>query len=193
MSIAYYNRFALNYIEDTKDLDMSLLYNFFERYLKPDDTVLDLGFGSGRDSLYFSRKYQVYSLDPVKEFVDNAKKLGLKNVYQMKAEDLSYDHLFEGIWACASLLHVSSKSLQDVFKKCSKALKPKGVMYVSFKYGNFEGFRNDRYFLDLNEDTIGEYLVETGLIINEISITNDVRAERHNEKWLNLILLKSDC
>ena len=64
-------------------------------------------------------------------------------------------------------------------------------MYVSFKYGNFEGIRNDRYFIDLNEESIKEYIDNTGFIIEDIKITNDVRPNR-NEKWLNVILKKEN-
>ena len=39
-------------------------YAFFEKYLSNDTkTILDIGFGSGRDSLYFSKKYDVYPND----------------------------------------------------------------------------------------------------------------------------------
>ena len=76
-----------------------------------------------------------------------------------------------------------------MFKKCFKALNNNGVMYVSFKYGNFVGTRCDRYFVDLNEESIGKYIENTGFIIKDIKITTDVRPDR-NEKWLNVILLK---
>ena len=63
----YYNKNAKNFIEDTMNADMSKQYQLFEKYLKSNKlTILDLGFGSGRDSLYFQNKgYDVYSLDPI--------------------------------------------------------------------------------------------------------------------------------
>ena len=98
-----------------------------------------------------------------------------------------FENMFDGIWACASLLHVSSKDLNFVFKKCSKALKKNGIIYASFKYGEFEGERNGRYFLDLNESTINNYLKGTNLKIKEYIITEDVRPD-NSTKWLNVIL-----
>lgn len=186
----YYENNAKAFIDDTFKCDMSVQYNFFEKYINYAITIMDLGFGSGRDSLYFmSKGYEVYAVDPTKSFCDNAKKLGIKNVYNLYAQDIEFDNMFDGIWACASLLHVPSEDLNNVFKKCSKALKPNGVMYASFKYGDFEGERNGREFLDLNESSINLYLNNTNLFIKEILITEDVRPDK-TTKWLNVILSK---
>ena len=73
------------------------------------------------------------------------------------------------------------------------ALKTDGVVYTSFKYGNFEGERNGRYFADFTLETFEEYMREVPeLRIEEYWITGDVRPGRGEEKWLNLILRKSD-
>ena len=40
------------------------------------------------------------------------------------------------------------KELKEVFKKMLTALKPGGRIYTSFKYGEYEGERNGRYFTD---------------------------------------------
>ena len=189
----YYSEHSKEYIDNTKNADMANLYSFFLKWLNKDSKrIMDLGFGSGRDSLYFkSLGYSVCSIDPTKDFCDNAVKLELEEIRCISAQELDCSNEFDGIWACASLLHIPSNELNDVFKKCFKALKENGVMYVSFKYGNFEGIRNDRYFIDLNEESIKEYIDNTGFIIEDIKITNDVRPNR-NEKWLNVILKKEN-
>ncbi len=188
----YYKENSQEFIDGTINCDMTIQYEFFERnlYDKP-NTILDLGFGSGRDSLYFSKKYDVYSLDPVEEFCDNAKNLGLKNVYCTTVQDMEFNNMFDGIWACASLLHIPYNELNQAFKKCYDALKPDGVMYCSFKYGTYQGERNGRYFTDLNEELLFNVLKNTGLTILETSITEDVRAKRSG-KWLNAILHKPE-
>ena len=185
----YYNKHADEFIKDTLNSDMSDLYRFFEKHLKIHDKILDLGFGSGRDSLYFMKKYEVYALDPEIKFCQSAKKMGIKNILNIKAQDLSYANYFDAIWACASLLHVPSNELNETFLKCSNALKSGGVFYCSFKYGDFEGVRNNRYYLDLKEETLLNYLKDTNLEVVETLITDDVRPNR-NDKWLNVILIK---
>ena len=86
----YYNKHAKEYINNTKDVDMKEYYEIFEGYLKPNAKILDVGFGSGRDSLYFKNNgYEVISIDPIKEFCDNAKSIGLDNVIEMYIEDIT--------------------------------------------------------------------------------------------------------
>lgn len=183
----YYKKHVNEFIEDTFNVDMSEHYRFFERHLIDKGVLLDIGFGSGRDSLYFKSKgYEVYSIDPEEEFIKHAKEIGLDHVYKMKAEDIDFIDKFDGIWACASLLHVSSKNLKETFRRCADALKDDGVMYASFKYGVFEGERNGRYYLDLNEESIKQF---TDLSVVDVKITEDVRPNRV-EKWLNVILRK---
>lgn len=190
MTEEYYNKHAKSFIDDTFYADMKVQYNFFLKHMPNEGRLLDLGSGSGRDSLFFqSLGYSVVAVDPVEAFVANAKKLGIKEVIQSSVEDMDFENEFDGIWACASLLHVPTKKLNLAFKNCSKALKKNGILYVSFKYGNFEGKRNDRYYVDLTEESINQYLKDTGLTVVEIILTDDVRKDR-KDKWFNGILIK---
>ena len=73
-----------------------------------------------------------------------------------------------------------------------KSLKDDGIIYTSFKYGNFEGEKNGRFFTDFTLDIFKDFIhdVDT-LIIKEYWITTDVRPGREEEKWLNLLLQKT--
>lgn len=76
--------------------------------------------------------------------------------------------------------------------KMFKALKEDGIIYTSFKYGDFEGERNGRYFTDFTEKTFEEFVGEIdNLQLKEAWITGDVRPGRGEEKWLNVILQKN--
>ena len=90
--------------------------------------------------------------------------------------------------ACASLLHIKSNKLVDVFNKCYKALKDKGVMYVSFKYGDFGGIIDDRYFTYLTEGTFTNIINQTNFKIDKLWITKDKL--NRDIKWLNMVLKK---
>ena len=185
----YYNKHAKEYTNITKDVDMKEYYEIFESYLKLNSKILDVGFGSGRDSSYFKNKgYEVVSIDPIKDFCDNAKSIGLDNVIQMSIEDIEYNNEFDAIWACASLLHLKSNKLVDVFNKCYKALKDNGVMYVSFKYGGFEGVIDDRYFTYLTEETFTNIINQTNFKIDKLWINEDKL--NRDIKWLNVIIKK---
>ena len=170
-----------------KELKLLIQEIGFQKKIK----ILDVGFGSGRDSLYFKNKgYNVYSIDTVKEFCDYAKSKGLDNVYCISIEDINYINEFDAIWACASLLHIELNKLEYVFNKCYKALKNNGVMYVSFKYGTFEGFIDDRYFTYLNEDSFNNIIKTTNFKVEKILIKEDKL--NRDIKWLNAIIKKEE-
>lgn len=99
---------------------------------------------------------------------------------------------YDGIWACASILHLRMEELTDVFRRMILALHEEGILYVSFKLGNFRGERNGRYFTDFDESGFRKYAEQfPELTIRNLWITADVRSGREEEQWLNIILQKS--
>jgi SAM-dependent methyltransferase len=109
----------------------------------------------------------------------------------MYFQDLDEQEAYDGIWACSSILHLAKSELKDVLAKMGRALKPEGIIYTSFKYGEFEGERNGRYFTDFTPEAFRDFLRDVpGLCIEEYWITGDVRPGRGAEKWLNVILVK---
>ena len=110
----------------------------------------------------------------------------------MLFQELDEIGAYDGIWACSSILHLPKQELLPVIQKMCIALKDNGVIYTSFKYSNFEGERNGRYFTDFMEDTFREFIkVIPELTVEDQWITLDVRPGRGEEKWLNLILRKN--
>ena len=70
-----------------------------------------------------------------------------------------------------------------------KAVKKGGILYISFKYGTFEGVRNGRYFTDQTKESLKQILDQVGgLDVISTGITGDARPGREDEKWLNVIL-----
>ena len=109
----------------------------------------------------------------------------------MLFEELNTIEAYDGIWACASILHVEKANLPNVMKAMAVATKKGGIIYTSFKYGNFEGVRNGRFFTYLTEESFGELLRNVPeLKIEKLWISADVRAERGEEQWLNIVLRK---
>ena len=105
----------------------------------------------------------------------------------IRFEDINYVNEFDGVWACASLLHVQKNKINDVISKLYRALKENGVLYVSFKYGDNEREVNGRYFNDQNEDTIKLLLKD--FEIKELWFSNDVRPGRE-DRWINVVAVK---
>ena len=110
-------------------------------------------------------------------------------VRQMLFQELDEKEKYDGIWACSSILHLTKPELEGVLERMTAALKRNGVIYTSFKYGAFEGERNGRYFTDFTEETFTEFIKGmTGVTVEKMWITADVRPGRGEEKWLNMIL-----
>ncbi len=193
-TISYYNEHSEEFIAATSRLNMSYCYAMFEHYLKQGASILDLGCGSGRDCLYFrTRGYAVTGLDASVRMCEAAAALSNVPIFCMRFDEMKYEGEFDGIWACASLLHVSKEELPDLLRKISKALRPGGVLYVSFKSGRGECESNGRYFnYYLNElDLRTVFCMENGLRPLEYFKTRDVRNQRFGETWVNLICRKA--
>ena len=106
--------------------------------------------------------------------------------------ELDAKEYYDGIWACASILHLPKSELRNVLCKIAGALKPGGYCYTSFKYGEFEGERNGRHFTDFTEKTIENFIAGLrNLTIVDEWISSDVRPGRTEEKWLNVIIQKT--
>lgn len=192
-TLDYYNQNVTTFIADTISVDLKDTQNKFINAL-PGDKILDLGCGSGRDTKYFLEiGLKVTAVDGSEELCKRASDyLGIP-VYHMLFQVLDLEDEYNGIWACSSILHLPKDELRTVFYKMVTALKSSGVIYTSFKYGEFEGERNGRYFTDFTIELFSEFIKNIpDLKIEEQWITEDVRPGRRDEKWLNLLLRKMD-
>ena len=187
----YYNKHADEFAVSTFKVDMESLYQPFLAELQEGVRILDVGCGSGRDTLAFKNKgYQVDAIDYSEELVKKATRLTgipikLKSFYEVDDYEA-----YDGIWACASLLHCERSRLAEVLEKMVQALKPNGVIYMSFKYGDSDRDQDGRQFTDLDENQ-AEALLEQFDNVQHIQqwVTLDQRPDRQ-EKWLNLLWKK---
>ena len=191
-TIEYYNQNADMFAQGTRLVDFTVVQERFRKMLPVGSRILDFGCGSGRDTKYFLEKgYQVAATDGSAELCRLAGSFTGIKVKEMLFQELDEIGVYDGIWACSSILHLPKQELLPVIRKMCDALKDNGVIYTSFKYGDFEGERNGRYFTDFTEDTFDKFIkVIQELTIEEEWITSDVRPGRGEEKWLNLILRK---
>lgn len=186
-TLDYYNTNAALFTENTINVEMSGLQNTFTEMLPTNGTILDLGCGTGRDSLSFSKAgFSVVSVDGSEEMCKVASKLLGHDIICSLFENYDTDISFDGIWACSSLLHVEKSNLAGIIGKYARMLKPEGIFYMSFKYGDFFGEKNGRYFTDLNEEELAKIIENVPeLELIKSAITFDVRPERSSERWLN--------
>lgn len=188
-TIDYYNQNSSDFVANTLNVDMTSIYDKFLPLLPKEAKILDMGCGSGRDSLHFQSKgYFIESFDASKALVNECRKRGL-NTELATFESYQTNNSFDGIWACASLLHLDQFELQKTLTKFISFLKDDGAFYLSFKYGFGESTRGERFFLDMNEQSLSELAIKSGFATMSMWTTNDMRPGRE-EKWLNALMKK---
>lgn len=154
-TVRYYDDDAAGYFDRTVGLDVSQLRRRFVAHLPRGGKILDAGAGSGRDARAFlDDGYEVVAIDASQGMAKEAgERLGIE-VEVLRLEEMEFEREFDGVWACASLLHVAARDLGDVLGRIARALKPKGVAYLSFKKGEGEEWRGGRRFHDLEADDL---------------------------------------
>ncbi len=188
-TLQYYEQHAEQFVASTLSADMADTRKRFTDCLPVGALILDFGCGSGRDAKAFlDIGYRVDATDGSEELCQSASTLTGIPVKRMLFNELDAMDTYDGVWACASILHLPKGDLADVLRRIEKALKLGGILYASFKYGAFEGMRNGRYFSDFTEESVRKFWdVETSMQIFDLWITEDVRPDRKDERWINLL------
>ena len=169
---------------------MSALYAEFLPHVKQHGHILDAGCGSARDAAYFKNQgFTVSAFDASPALAELASSYLQQPVEVKTFQELKCVNQYDGIWCCASLLHVPKAELPQVFLNLQNALKPDGVLYVSFKYGTQERVHNGREFTDLNESALTALInSHTKLKIIKQWQTVDQRPECESQVWLNALI-----
>lgn len=191
-TLEFYNQNAAEFAAGTLTADMSPARSRFIACLSDGSYILDFGCGAGRDTKAFlDAGFQVDATDGSAELCASASAYTGIPVKQMLFSELDACEQYDGIWACASILHLPKAELADVIKKIEKALKTGGVLYTSFKYGTYEGMRNGRYFTDFTEDTLKSFWEETtSMQCFDMWVSQDVRSDGKERQWISILARK---
>ena len=189
-TIRYYDENGDSFFDRTVGLDMTALYAPFLAHIPQGGHILDAGCGSGRDSrAFFERGYRVTAIDGSAAMVQRAAAHTGLPVAHQTFDQMDYDAAFEGIWACASLLHIPRADLPPLLPRFIRALKPGGVWYVSFVAG--EGERTgERHFTDYDEASLSALVdAHTPLAVIAQGPPHDRRPQLQ-QQWLNALIRK---
>ena len=191
-TLNYYESNAKQFYDSTVSIDMNDLHKPFLELLPGGGTILDAGCGSGRDSkIFIAEGFKVVAFDISPELVKLASNLIGEEVLQLSFSDLRFENRFDGIWACASLLHVLKTDMRQTLLKLSRALKQGGVLYASFKYGNTERIRRGRHFSDYDEASFDNLLGDLpDLTLIRYWQTIGRKPNSSHDKFLNVLLSK---
>ncbi len=127
-------------------------------------SILDAGCGTGRDAYEFVKKgYAVTAIDAspamlrecrrkLRDAQDKPENPKMKEAaaasrwFEITFDEIRFRNEFAGVWAAASLLHIPSEQIEEILLKLFQALKPNGVLFMSFKYGRGEHERDARFY-----------------------------------------------
>ena len=186
----YYESNAEHYAAETFFADMSEQYQRFLPLLKKGAKILDVGSGSGRDACYFQKHgYQVTALEPSKNLCREIRKVFSGEIICSDIQNYRPKERYDGIWACASLIHLQEEEILRFFEKIDLYLNDNGVVYVSGKNGIPTGEGEDgRFFLEFTEQLVEKILtVNEQLKPEQLWYTEDVSG-RQGFRWLNVVL-----
>lgn len=192
ITLDFYNTQAAQYVEETVGLDVSNIRDIFLNLIPEGSHILDLGCGSGRDSRFFlDHGYSVTAVDASSELAKYASGIIGKTVENLSFQELDYSEKFDGIWACASLLHCPKSEMDTVMHKIIQALKPNGIVYMSFKHGNGERVdERGRFFNDYTESDMSDMLVAHS-DLHLVEMLSEAKPLRGGfQTWLNVFVKK---
>ncbi len=188
-SIDFYDRNGGRFFAETVGADMSASRVRFLTHMPPGGAILDAGCGSGRDSIAFADAgYAVTAFDGSTEMVRLASTHAGVPVLHKQFSEVDWVDAFDGIWTCASLLHVPRRVLPDVMVRLARALRPGGTWFLSFKYGKGErqGVQG-RWFTDMTEELLTGTIAQTGMTLVDMWLSGDVRPGRAHEIWIGAL------
>jgi SAM-dependent methyltransferase len=182
-TLEYYDTHAGDFIERTANVSMAHLYEPFLALIPQGGRILDAGCGSGRDAAEFARRgYDVVAFDGSAEVARRAAERTGLTVLHLTFDQIAWRGEFDGVWACASLLHLPSPQLRTALNRMVDCLRRGGVLYVSLKEGRLEGVREERWFTDSTAAGLRQLLAGTdALDVIRIWETADARPRQHHD------------
>lgn len=138
--------------------------------------ILDAGCGGGRDVKGFSDMgYEVEGIEPAEKLAKLAENFTKKPIHVMTFQEMKEKfppgNKYDGIWACASMLHVPKREFDLALNNLIDVLKPGGTMVVSLKKSTTE--------------EPGEYYDKKGRFFNYFDM-NDIQVHFYDNKRIEV-------
>lgn len=185
----FYDEHADEYFERTVHADLSHLYGRFLPLLPKGARILDLGCGSGRDLKAFkSLGYWPFGIDPSPRLAELAREYAGVQCQVGKVQDMTYSDEFDGVWACASLLHLQKSELACALKRVRAALVADGIFFAAVQSGQGERSALDgRFYAYYDREEFLSAVLTAGFSVEDSWTTEDSLPNRPSVRWINVL------
>lgn len=190
-TVQFYERSAGTYVESTELARVGAHLEAFAAAVLPGGNVLELGSGSGRDSLWLAeRGFRVHAIDACPAMVQATSARAAVRAELARIEEIDAIERYDGIWASAALLHVAAHRQAEGWARLCRALRPGGVLYASYKLGSGERVADDgRYFFDLDGPKLLSLAEGVGFTETRAQIT--ACATGRPTRWVSVLVSKA--
>lgn len=191
-TIAVYNAKARAYANQFKRSAPGSHLRRFMGAISPGGYVLDLGCGPAFSARHMmDAGFEVDAVDASDEMISAALDINQVNVRKASFDQVQGEHVYNGIWANFSLLHVPQEELSKQIEILAKALKPGGVFHIGMKVG--DGMKRDqlgRQYSYVSVGGLGNMIVSTGLEILACDQGSEVGLAGTNDPWVVMMAQK---
>ena len=195
-TVEYYNNESTNLILRYDNANMVLLHKLLLKYIPEQGSVLDIGFGSGRDlSFLKDNDYEIWGIDPSKKFLKHIQQkfptikehFFLESIPFIKTS-LNVNKQFNAVIAIAMWMHLKHDQYEDVVESIVSVLNDTSTVIISYSEGS--RIDDERYFEDVDLDYITKLFTSKGFTLIEI-VKNKDSFKRDNLIW-NTVIYKHD-
>lgn len=193
-TIAVYDTMADAYAKKLNDYAPLPEREKFVTLLSSHAHILDVGCGPGRDAeFYVAKGFSVTGVDFSKKLLEIARRrVPHATFYKQDFRSLRFPkQSFDGVWACASLLHLKRHEVPMVLNKFFQLLKSGGVLFIMVKEGKGEADVAEelssylsRHFTYFQREELKRLLENTGFeIIEQYTYNEKDRRPDHRDLW----------
>lgn len=192
-TVATYERVAPEYRE--RHADRSVVAEAVEMFLgalgeADGERVLDIGCGPGWESATFREHgLDVTAIDLSRSFLDAAGEVAPEaSRARMDMRALGFaEASFDGLWSCASFLHVPRADAVGTLREFRRVLRTDGVLFCAVARGEgmrtsetgTYGERDERHFTLYTPESLRERILDAGFTVETLDESGD--------EWLHLL------
>jgi SAM-dependent methyltransferase len=185
----FYQQQYLAYHDKTFSIDPTSFLEPLIRHLKPGESILDVGCGSGRDLKWLKgRGFDVTGFERCKGLAVLARENASCTVIEGDFEAYDFSTMqVDALVLCGALVHIPHERFEKVLKNIVRALKPDGKLLVSLKQGQGSSLDGDgREFYYWQAPELDAIFAKHGLSV--LKVHTNISKVNQKDTWLSYVL-----